>query len=42
MDGCVAVVILNLSAADRIFQLWVHGRVVKYSAPPQAILTIVF
>jgi len=37
----VAVVILNLSAADRIFQLWVDGKVVKYAAPPQAIITMV-
>ena len=41
VDGRVAVVILNLSAADRIFQLWVRGQVVKYSAPPQAIITMV-
>ncbi|MBN1933424.1 MAG: glycoside hydrolase family 30 protein [Anaerolineae bacterium] len=42
VDGQVAVVILNLSDADRIFQLWVNGQVIKYSAPPQAIITIVF
>ena len=42
MDGRVAVVILNLSAADRIFQMWVNGQVVKYLAPPQAIITMVF
>jgi glucosylceramidase len=38
----VAVVILNLSDADRIFQLWVDGKVLKYSAPPQALITMVF
>jgi glucosylceramidase len=41
VDGQVAVVILNLSTADRIFQLWVGGQVVKYSAPPQSIITMV-
>ncbi len=37
----VAVVILNLSDADRIFQLWVDGKAVKNSAPPQSIITMV-
>ncbi|UCH14376.1 MAG: glycoside hydrolase family 30 protein [Bacteroidales bacterium] len=37
----VAVVVLNLSDADRIFQLWVDGKAVKYSAPAHAIFTIV-
>jgi glucosylceramidase len=38
----IAVVILNTSDADRIFQVWVEGKVLKYSAPPQAIFTMVF
>ncbi|MBN2410270.1 glycoside hydrolase family 30 protein [candidate division KSB1 bacterium] len=38
----VAVVILNLSDADRIFQLWVNGRALKGSAPPKAIFTMTF
>ncbi|MBN1560220.1 hypothetical protein JW998_08215 [candidate division KSB1 bacterium] len=38
----VAVVILNLSDADRIFQLWVNGKALKYSAPPKAIITMTF
>ncbi len=38
----VAVVILNLSDADRIFQLWVNGQVLKGSAPPKAIFTMIF
>jgi glucosylceramidase len=42
VDGRVAVVILNQSDADRFFQLWVDGRVVRYPAPSQAIFTIVF
>jgi len=37
----VAVVILNLSNADYIFQLWVDGKAVKYSAPPQSLITMV-
>ena len=40
-DDQVAVVILNVSKADRIFQLWVNGKVVKYAAPPHAIITMV-
>lgn len=40
-NGEVATVVLNLSDADRIFQLWVDGKALKYSAPPHAILTIV-
>jgi len=42
VDGRAAVVILNLSDADRIFQLWVNGNVVRHLAPSQAIVTIVF
>ncbi len=41
-DGGVAAVILNLSQADRMFQLWVSGRVIRSVAPPQAITTMVF
>lgn len=41
-DGSAAAVILNLSAADRIMQMWVNGQVIKYVAPPHAILTITF
>lgn len=42
VDGRVAVVVLNQSNADRFFQLWVEGQVVRYPAPAQAIFTIVF
>jgi glucosylceramidase len=38
----VAVVILNLSDADRIFQVWVADKVLKYTLPPEAIITMVF
>jgi glucosylceramidase len=41
-DGQVAVVMLNQSQADRIFQLWVDDQVIKRSAPPQSIFTMVF
>jgi glucosylceramidase len=41
-DGTVATVILNLSDADRIFQLWVSGKALKYTAPPESIITITF
>ena len=42
VDGQVAVVILNLSNADSFFQLWVNSQVVRFPAPSQAIITIVF
>jgi glucosylceramidase len=41
-DGKVAVVILNLGDNERLFQVWVEGKVLKYTAPPQAIITMVF
>jgi len=41
-DDTVAVVILNTSNADRIFQMWVDGRVLKGTAPPKGITTLVF
>jgi hypothetical protein len=40
VDGQIAVAMLNLSDADRIFQLWVESKAVKYEAPPQSIITI--
>ncbi len=42
VDGRVAVVILNQSDAERFFQLWVDGQVVRYPAPSRAIFTIVW
>jgi glucosylceramidase len=41
-DEKVAVVVLNLSDADRIYQLWVDGKAIKESAPPRAIMTMIF
>ena len=41
-DSTVATVILNLSDADRIFQLWVSGKALKYTAPPESIITVTF
>ncbi|HPG41592.1 MAG TPA: glycoside hydrolase family 30 protein [bacterium] len=41
-DDTVAVVILNLSDAERIYQMWVDDRVLKGSAPPKGITTLVF
>jgi len=40
-DDDVAVVLLNQSTADRIFQLWMDGQVVRYLAPPQSLITMV-
>ena len=41
-DGRVAVVILNLSESDRLCQMWVAGQVIKHTAPPKALVTMVF
>ncbi|MBN1996854.1 glycoside hydrolase family 30 protein [candidate division KSB1 bacterium] len=38
----VVTVILNTSEADRIFQVWVNGKALKYTAPPLSIITMVF
>jgi glucosylceramidase len=40
-DGQITVVMLNLSHADRIMQLWVEGKAARYTAPPQSIITMV-
>jgi len=40
-DGQIAVVMLNVSHADRIMQLWVEGKAARYTAPPQSIITMV-
>ena len=41
-DGRVAVVILNLSDCDRLCRLWVQGQVINHTAPPHALITMVF
>ena len=41
-DGRVAIVILNLSDADRMCRLWGQGQVIKHTAPPHALITMVF
>jgi glucosylceramidase len=41
VDGQIAVVILNLSDADRMFQLWVENKAAKYVAPAKSIITMV-
>lgn len=41
-DKKIAAVMLNISDSDRIFQLWVDGKVLKATAPPKAIITMVF
>lgn len=41
-DGKIAVVILNLSNADRNFQVWIDGKVAKYLSPSRAIITMIF
>ncbi len=42
IDGKVAINILNLSDADRDFQVWVNGKVARYSSPAHAIVTMVY
>ena len=41
-DGTIAVVVLNLSDADRNFQVWIDGKVAKYESPAKAIFTFIF
>ncbi|MEJ2614114.1 MAG: glycoside hydrolase family 30 beta sandwich domain-containing protein [Ignavibacteriaceae bacterium] len=41
-DGKVAVIILNISNADRDFQVWVNGKVARYSDPAHGIITMIF
>src|SRR5450759_2584303 len=40
-DGKVAVVIYNLRDSEKIFQLWVNGKALKYSSPANGIITMV-
>jgi glucosylceramidase len=42
IDGKIAINILNLSDADRDFQVWVNGKVARYSSPAHAIVTMVY
>ena len=41
-DGELTVIILNLSNADRDFQVWIDGKVAKYSDPAHGIITMIF
>ena len=41
-DGKIAVVILNLSDAERNYQVWINGQAAKYSSPAHAVTTMVF
>jgi glucosylceramidase len=42
IDGKVAIMVLNVSDADRDFQVWVNGKVIRYSSPIHALTTVVF
>ncbi len=41
-DGKVSVTVLNLSDADRDFQIWVNGKIARYLSPAKALVTMVF
>jgi glucosylceramidase len=41
-DGKIAVTVLNLTDAERDFQIWVDGKIARYSSPAKAIITMVF
>ncbi len=41
-NGKIAVVILNLSNADRNFQVWLNGQVARYLSPAHGVITMVF
>lgn len=41
-NGKVAVVVLNLSNADRDFQIWTDGKAARYKSPAKALITLVY
>ena len=41
-DNKIAVVVLNLSNADSIFQVWMNGQAAKYLSPAHAVITMLF
>jgi glucosylceramidase len=40
-DGKIAVVILNLKNTELISQLWIEGKVIKFTSPANGIITVV-
>ncbi len=41
-DGKVAAVIFNTKSCDKIFQLWIDGKVLKKTLPADGVVSIVF
>ncbi|MDZ7315027.1 MAG: hypothetical protein ONB24_02775 [candidate division KSB1 bacterium] len=41
-DGRVTVIVLNLSNADRDFQVWVEGKAARWHSPAKALTNLVF
>ena len=41
-NGKIVVNVLNLSDADRDFQIWVDGKIARYSSPVHAIVTMMY
>jgi glucosylceramidase len=40
-DGKIAVVVDNLGDRETFFQVWIRGKVVRYSSPANAVITVV-
>jgi glucosylceramidase len=40
-DGKIAVVVLNLADHETFFQIWRKGKALRYSSPPNAVITLV-
>ena len=41
-DGKIAVEILNLKNADQMGQMWIEGKVIKFTCPANGLMTILF
>jgi glucosylceramidase len=41
-DGKIAVVILNLKEVEQMAQIWIEGKVIKFTSPANGVMTMVF
>ncbi len=41
-DGKIAVVILNLKDVEQMGQMWIEGKVIKFTSPANGVMTMVF
>lgn len=40
-DGKIAVVVYNARKSDQLMQLWVEGKVIRYTMPAEGVITII-